>query len=413
MTKPPFTLRSVVAAIAATGLLVLTGCSGSSGHWQGSSGGGGAPQAPVATGVITVTPAANSKDVAPVAPVVVTATEGAKVTAVSVTAGSTTISGTLAADGTTWTSTTALKFNTKYTVKVTGADSAGTAKTSTSTFTTVKPARTLSPSLWTNALIESVSDTETYGVGQPVIIHFNHAVPKADRAAVEAALHVESTPAVDGQWHWVDNQDIHYRGQQYWAAHSVITVTANLYGVKLDDGTYTTKNLSATLHIGDSHVAIADNKAHQMKVYINDKLVKTIPVSMGNGHTIDGGNGNMIDMSTRNGPHVVINKEPFHMMSSASYGLVDKTSPYYYAPEKVFDAVRISYTGEFVHLRTWTVGDIGVRNTSHGCINVGDGNAQYMYSLLVPGDIVTVVNSDPELEVTDGLGDWTLPWSQW
>jgi len=412
MTKPPFTLRSLVAALAATGLLVLTGCSGSSGHWQGS-GGGGAPQAPVATGKITVTPAMNSKNVAPADPIVVTATEGAKVTAVAVTAGSATISGTLSADGTTWTSTTALKFNTKYTVKVTGADSLGAAKTSTSTFTTVKPAKTLSPSLWTNALIESVSSTATYGVGQPIIVHFNHSVPKADRAAIVAALHVESTPTVDGRWHWVSSTDVHYRGPDYWAPQSVITVTGNLYGVKLDDTTYGGKNVSTTLHIGDSHVAIADNKAHQMKVYINDKLVRTIPVSMGNGHTIDGGNGNMIDMSTRNGPHVVINKEPFHMMSSASYGLVDKNSPYYYAPEKVFDAVRISYTGEFVHLRTWTVGDIGVRNTSHGCINVGDGNAQYMYGLLIPGDIVTVVNSDPELELTDGLGDWTLPWSQW
>src|ERR1051326_2668277 len=133
MTKPTFTLRSLVAAVATTGVRVLTGCSAASnGHWQGS-GGGGAPQAATAAGEITVTPAANSKNVAPANPVVVTATDGAKVTAVTVTAGSATIHGTLSADGTTWTSTTALKFNTKYTVKVTGADSAGTDKSSTST----------------------------------------------------------------------------------------------------------------------------------------------------------------------------------------------------------------------------------------------------------------------------------------
>jgi lipoprotein-anchoring transpeptidase ErfK/SrfK len=167
------------------------------------------------------------------------------------------------------------------------------------------------------------------------------------------------------------------------------------------------------MKIGDSHIALADNKTHKMKVYINGVLKKTIPISMGRGGYVDGANGTKIDLWTRTGPHVVIQKTPFWMMSSASYGLVDKSNPLYYAPEKVYDTVRISYSGEFVHLRTWTVGDLGHRNSSHGCINVGQGYAQYMYKLLIPGDIVDVTGTPIKLPLTDGIGDWGVKWADW
>jgi len=282
----------------------------------------------------------------------------------------------------------------------------------TSTFSTVNPDTVLNPHLIANAL-SALNDGATYGVGEPIMIHFAKSIPTSGRDAVEQALSVRSTPAVDGRWHWVNSQQVDYRGENYWPAGATITIDANLFGVKLGNGMYGGANAHATIHIGDKHVAIADNKTHQMKVYVNNKLVKTVPVSMGMGGSTRGAEGQLVNYWTRSGPHVVIVKSPTVTMSSASYGITDPKSPFYYAPETVHDAVRISYSGEFVHLRTWTVGDIGVRNTSHGCINVGAAFATYMYNLLRTGDIVDVTGTPVPVSFDNTVADWAIPWSKW
>jgi len=415
--------RRIAAALIAGGALFLAGCTASSGaHFRNSGGPGGTNAGAAVTsppadpsnapGSLTVTPAANSKNIAPNASVKVAATAGATVTSVTVTAGSSTIKGTLAADGKTWTSTSPLKFNTKYTVAVSGTNLANGHPQTTSTFTTVKPTRTVSPHLIANAL-QSLDSGATYGVGEPIMVHFAQAVPTSQRAAIVDALTVTSTPQVDGRWHWINSQQVDYRGEDYWPAGATVSVSAKLYGVSLGKGVYGGANAHATIHIGDKHYAVADNKTHTMKVYINDKLVKTVPVSMGMGGSTRGAQGQFINYWTRSGPHVVIVKSPTVTMSSASYGITDPKSPFFYAPETVHDAVRISYSGEFVHLRTWTVGDIGKRNTSHGCINVGAAYASYMYKLLRTGDIVDVVNTPVKVSFDNTVADWAVPWSQW
>jgi lipoprotein-anchoring transpeptidase ErfK/SrfK len=420
--RPRTSSRRVAAALIAGGALFLAGCTASgSAHFQGSGGSGTNAGAAVtsppadpssAPGALTVTPAANSKNVAPNAPITVATTAGATVTSVTVTSGSSTIKGTLAADGKTWTSSTALKFNTKYTVKVSGANLANGQSGSTSTFTTVKPTKTVSPHLIANAL-QALDSGATYGVGEPIMVHFAHAIPTSERAAIVDALTVTSTPQVDGRWHWINSQQVDYRGEDYWPTGATVTVSANLFGVDLGKGVFGGANAHATIHIGDKHYVVADNKTHKMKVYINDKLVKTVPVSMGMGGSTRGAQGQFINYWTRSGPHVVIVKSPTVTMSSASYGITDPKSPFFYAPETVHDAVRISYSGEFVHLRTWTVGDIGKRNTSHGCINVGAAYASYMYGLLRTGDIVDVVNTPVKVSFDNTVADWAVPWSQW
>jgi lipoprotein-anchoring transpeptidase ErfK/SrfK len=402
---------AALLALAAAASLALSACSTSkSADWTtaGSSTKNGSAGASAPSGTLTVVPAASAKNVAPSDPIVVTAGGSATVTSVTVTAGSKKISGELSDDGKTWKSTTALKFNTRYTVHV---EAVG-APASTTTFTTVKPAKTVTPHLIANALM-ALKSGGTYGVGEPIMVRFAHAIPTSQRDAIEKALTVTSTPAVDGRWHWVNSQQVDYRGKDYWPAHATVTVDAKLYGVKLARGVYGGGNAHATIHIGDKHYAIADNTTHMMKVYVNDKLVKTVPVSMGMGGSTTGANGELVNYWTRSGPHVVITKSPAVTMSSASYGITDPTSPYYYAPETVRDAVRISYSGEFVHLRTWTVGDIGKRNTSHGCINVGSAYAGYMYDLLRTGDIVDVTGTPVKVGFGNTVADWAIPWSKW
>src|SRR5262249_10032421 len=121
----------------------------------------------------------------------------------------------------------------------------------------------------------------------------------------------------------------------------------------------------------------------------------------------------LVNYWTRSGPHVVIVKSPTVTMSSASYGITDPKSPFYYAPETVHEAVRISYSGEFVHLRTWTIGDIGVRNTSHGCINVGAAYAGCRSDWRLAGDPVAVTATPVKVGSENRAGDWAIRWSQW
>jgi len=409
---------SAAVAFAAVGTLLLSGCSGSAkpSAASGASGGSGSPSASAgastsggsATGSskVVVSPTA-STGVSPAKPITVTASAGAKVTAVSLTHGSKTVAGSLSADGSHWTSTGSLAYGTKYTLKVT---SGGT--TTTKTFSTLKPKKTMSAGLEANKLL-GLKNGGTYGVGQIIMVYFPHPIPTSARAGIEKAMPVSVNGSDPGRWHWVDSQHVDYRGEKYWKTGTTLSIKANLVGVKLGNGYYGKSNRHATIHIGASHILIANNKTHRMKLYINGKLTKTIKVSMGMGGSTKGANGQSVNYWTRSGPHIVINKTPTTTMSSASYGVTDKHSRFYYAPETVKDTVRISYSGEFVHLRDWTVGDIGVRNSSHGCINVGIDYAPYLYHLLIPGDIVDVTGTPVKVGFANTQADWEVPWKDW
>jgi lipoprotein-anchoring transpeptidase ErfK/SrfK len=405
---------TTAAALVAAGVLLLSGCSSpASGSWTSNTPGQdptGSSSGPAIPGGLSLVPAPNAKNVSPGAPVTVTTTGDATVTSVTLSAGSTTVDGAVSADGRTWTSTGALAYGTKYSLKV---QTAGlTNNVTNSTFTTLKPDRTTTATFAANPFM-TLKDGGTYGVGEPIIINFNHSVPTSARAAVEKALTVEATPAVDGRWHWMSGSSVHYRGENYWAAGSTITVHAALLGVKMGTGTYGASNQDITIHIGDSHVLIADNKTHYMKVYVNGTMVRNIPVSMGmGGHTI-ASDGHTVTYWTHNGPHVVMIKTPTHVMSSASYGITDPNSPFFYPPETIKDTVRISNSGEFVHMADWNIPQQGHSNTSHGCINVGPAYMSWFYTTFREGDVVDVKNTGKSLDVHNGLGDWTVSWDDW
>ncbi len=412
-----------VVTLTAVATLLLSACGTSAqAHWtqagsapsstgtaSAATGSASGPAKSTGPGKVVISPSV-STGVTPATPVTVTASAGATVTAVSLTTGSKTVAGTLSSDGLSWKATGALAFNTKYTLKVTSSTSA---TPTTTTFTTVKPTKTTSVHLIANKL-NALKSGGTYGVGEAVMVHFSHSIPSSAHSAVEKMLNVSVSPApVAGRWHWVSSDEVDYRGENYWAAGSTITISAKTMGVSLGSGAYLSNSASATIHIGDSHVLIADNATHRMQLFINGTLTKTIKVSMGMGGSTTGANGQLVNYWTRTGPHVVIQKSPSVTMSSASYGITDPKSKYYYAPETVLDAVRISYSGEFVHLRTWTVHDIGVRNTSHGCINVGKDYASYLYGLLITGDIVDVKGTPVPISSANSVAVWETPWAQW
>jgi len=148
------------------------------------------------------------------------------------------------------------------------------------------------------------------------------------------------------------------------------------------------------------------------EVFLNGQLIRTIPVSLGKGGSTKGSKGETIDFWTRSGVHVLLTKEPDVVMSSASYGITNKSDPNFYE-EHIKLCCRISLSGEYVHLRDWQVDALGKRNTSHGCVNVGAAHAQWFYDNFQIGDVVEVRNTPKQLTLTDGVGDWNVSWAQW
>jgi lipoprotein-anchoring transpeptidase ErfK/SrfK len=405
----------LVSGVGLAAGAAVAGCSSTaSGKWTAPGGGSGAgaangsPGAPVSTAKLTITPAADTDNVSPADQVTV-AIDNGTLESVTVTAGSKTVSGDIAGDQKSWKSSGTLSYGQKYTIAVAGKDSKGTAVTHNSTFATIKPAGVAGVTFQANPML-ALKDGGTYGVGQPAIVYFSKTIK--DKAAAEQAMEVVTEPTVEGRWHWVSGQSAHWRPEKFWAPGTKVTVKTNLLGVNLGNNIYGGGNNSARFTIGPSRIAIADSNTHMMQVFINGQMVKNMPVSLGKGGTTKGSKGETIDFWTRSGVHVVLTKEPQVVMSSASYGITNKNDPNYYS-ETIKLACRISLGGEFVHLADWNIPAQGHRNTSHGCVNVGPDNARWFYNTFTVGDVVQVRNTPKNLPLTDGLGDWNVPWSQW
>jgi lipoprotein-anchoring transpeptidase ErfK/SrfK len=408
--------RTMLAAGAGiTGGLVTAGCStGSNATWAepGSAmpgSGSKTSSAPKSAVRVTVTPAADAKAVSPVEPIVISA-EGGTLQTVSVAAAGKAVAGALDSDQRTWRSSGALEYSKTYTVTIAAVDTAGVPNEQTCTFETIKPTGgTATVNFLANGFL-ALKNGQTYGVGQPIIVGFNKAVK--DKAAAEKIMQVSTTPAVEGRWRWIDTKTAHWRPAEYWAAGTKITVKVNAFGVNLGGDVYGAANASVQFSIGQSRIAIADYNTHYMKCVINGAVVKNIPVSMGKNATTTTPQGKTVYYATNSGVHVILNKEATVRMSSSSYGVTNSKDPNFY-DETIKLACRISNSGEYVHFADWQIEAHGHANISHGCINVGPADAQWFYDNFQIGDVVQVTNSPRQLDLTNGLGDWNVPWAQW
>ncbi|GAB2954799.1 L,D-transpeptidase [Streptomyces heilongjiangensis] len=340
------------------------------------------------------TPSGDGEKADPDKPLEVTAEDDARITDVTaVDAAGRYVAGELSADGSRWHSTSPLAANARYTVRVSTEDDDGAPGREERTFDTGRPLakKRLSVTFGPKG--------GKYGVGQPVTAELSSAVKdKAARAVVERALKVESTPAAEGAWHWVDDKKLHYRPKEYWPAGATIKVRSNLEGIKIGDRLWGGKAEPLTLTTGDKIVAVTDAAAHQMTVYKNDEVIKEIPVTTG-----------MPGYDTRNGVKVVLAKEGTVRMTSASIGASD------FYDLIVHNSVRVTNSGEYVHAAPWSTGSQGYANVSHGCTGMSSANAEWFYDTINEGDIVKVVNSagDTMAPFGNGFGDWNLDWQKW
>ena len=77
---------------------------------------------------------------------------------------------------------------------------------------------------------------QTVGVGMPVVIRFD--VPVSNKASIEKHLKVTSQPAQAGAFHWISNQEVHWRPRNYWRPGTDVTVKADIGGVPAGNGIY-------------------------------------------------------------------------------------------------------------------------------------------------------------------------------
>jgi len=401
--------RRLAAVGCALALAALAGCTGTKGSMQASGDhrpavrDGAAPQAAPAIPAARVAfrPDDGARDVSPTSAVTVRAAAGTlSAVEVSNEAGRA-VAGRMSADRTTWTSAEPLGYAALYEVTAVAENSAGRQTRAAARFSTLIPVTYTLPYLFP-------SPGKRVGVGQPITVFFDE--PIADRAAAERALRVTATPATQGGWNWFSDQSVHWRPRSYWRPGTRVTVEAKVYGVHVGNGIYGQQDVRTSFTIGPSRIATVDDRTHMMTVRIGGSVVRRIPVSMGRGGSVTV-KGKTIRFTTASGPHVVQEKYPIKEMSSESYGLpVDGPLGY---KEKIPLAVRVSGDGEFVHAAAWSVADQGVRNVSHGCINISPANADWFYHTFSYGDVVDIRNTGMLLQPGNKYGDWMVSWADW
>jgi lipoprotein-anchoring transpeptidase ErfK/SrfK len=294
----------------------------------------------------------------------------------------------------TWQATERLEPGTTYRVAATAENEDGKTRQLQRTFRTV-------PLTLDQQTYPSVAplEGETVGVGMPVIVSFDVAV--TDRAAIEKHLSVTTKPAQAGTWHWISDNEVHWRPRTYWRPGTEVTVDADINGVAAGNGIYGQEDRTTHFTVGDAIFMKIDVNSHTMRVLDNGRLLRTIPISAGKPGYI-----------TRSGVKVIIEKFRSKTMDAATTG-VDPGDPEYYNIENVEYAQRVTYSGEFLHAAPWSVGSQGAANVSHGCVGMSTEAAAWLYGLTKRGDVVDVTGSDRPMEPTNGWGDWNVPWAQY
>ncbi|MBC2878836.1 MULTISPECIES: L,D-transpeptidase [Streptomyces] len=349
-----------------------------------------------AAGQVVLKDAEDGRKVDPSVPLEVTATGDDRITDVIATdAAGRYVGGELAPDGSSWHSTGSLAAGAHYTVRVSTEDEDGAQGRRTIGFDTGPATRLLT--------VAFGPKTGTYGVGQPITAELSTPVQTpAARAVVERTLRVESRPAVQGSWYWVNNRVLHYRPKEYWPAHASIDVHATLDGIKVGGGMYGGPSKPLHLDTGDRVEAVTDAAGHYMSVLKNGQEIRSIPVTTGKP-----------GYDTRNGVKVILGQESFVRMRGDTIGIAEGSADSYDLP--VYWATRVTWSGEYVHAAPWSVGSQGADNVSHGCTGMSTENAKWFFDTVRVGDIVKVVGSAGATMTPfdNGFGDWNLSWEDW
>jgi lipoprotein-anchoring transpeptidase ErfK/SrfK len=339
-------------------------------------------------------PANGAKQVNPAAPVSLKLVNGTieRVTLTS-TSGET-VEGRIDAGGTSWTASGPLEFNTDYSYTYVVKDEAGRETSTTQSFSTVSSSHEADAAIYP-------LDGMKVGVGQPLQVIFSE--PVVNREAVEKAISVTSSAGQAGAFHWHSDTMVRYWPENFWAANSTITMDMQLFGLDLGNGQIANFNKKVNVSIGDKKVAVADAAAHTFTLSVNDQVVKTLPVSMGDKR-----------FPSARGYGVLMEKKRFDHFRASSIGL-KPDDPAYYGDVDVEYTIRLTLSGAYIHQALESAYPfIGNTNVSHGCIGFAPDGAAWVFDNMGTGDVVQIVNTEGDYAAhDDGFGDWNIPWSEY
>ena len=230
----------------------------------------------------------------------------------------------------------------------------------------VSPAATV-PSAGTGSVAsDSVASVrpfngQTVGVAHPIIVTFTKAV--SARRAAEQTITVTSPANLTGRFQWLDDNVVQWTPDQFWPAHSRITLMAG--GVRRSFGT------------GATVLAVGSISAHTFTVSIDGVIMRQMPASMGKPK-----------FATPIGSFSALEKQQTVVMDSRTIG-IPLTDPEGYKLTVNY-AVRVTWGGVYVHSAPWSVGSQGYANVSHGCINLGPDNAAWYFNQVGIGDPIII-----------------------
>jgi lipoprotein-anchoring transpeptidase ErfK/SrfK len=158
--------------------------------------------------------------------------------------------------------------------------------------------------------------------------------------------------------------------------------------------------VTSTFTIGPSQISTVDVNRHTMTVRRNGQVIRVIPVTTGKPGLL-----------TRNGVKVIMSREASVRMDAATTG-TDPKDPNYYNV-LVHWAMRLTYSGEFLHAAPWSVAQQGKANVSHGCTGMSDANAKWMFDHSRVGDVVVFTGSPRPLEWGNGYTAWNESFTAW
>ncbi|WP_407684964.1 L,D-transpeptidase [Mycobacterium sp. HUMS_1102779] len=206
------------------------------------------------------------------------------------------------------------------------------------------------------------ADGAVVGVAHPVVVTFT--APVSDRAAAQRSIHVSTASNVPGHFEWPRDDVVQWVPDRYWPAHSHVSV-----GVQA---------LTTGFDVGDAVVGVASISAHTFTVSRNGEVLRTMPASMGKP-----------TRPTPIGHFTALEKQRSVVMDSRTIG-IPLSSPEGYKITAYY-AVRVTWSGVYVHSAPWSVDSQGYANVSHGCINLSPDNAAWYFNTVNVGDPITVV----------------------
>jgi lipoprotein-anchoring transpeptidase ErfK/SrfK len=232
------------------------------------------------------------------------------------------------------------------------------------------------------------------GVGMPVVLTFD--VPVKNKREFEKNLHVKSSPAQAGTWHWYSSKEARYRPKNYWKPGTKVSVTANLNGLYAGGGIYGQNSAKTHFTVGRSQVTKINLSSDVARVYRNGKLARRIYVS-----------GGKPGWQTRSGTKLIMDKLYVTKMTNQMIGAREHYSL------RVKYAMRITISGEFLHAAPWNAGNFGRRNASHGCVGMSTGDAAWLFNRSLIGDPVVTTGSSRGIEYGNGYSDWNMSYAQY